>query len=432
MAEEKQRGNLRATLALSQEEARTGTERIITLPEEQKVTLFIYPGAYNGQKIHLSGRGESTTDGTRGDLIITLMIPPADSSAVYSFVSNASNAKQNIIYPTPSAYSSANVSSTARPPSYSAAPQSPMGSPYTPPILPFQPSGPKQLYDTPSPRLTIFSQQPLFTFMQRSPLMIASTLLLVLMLLIGGSLVFYTAIYVPYKASSDASATAVAQTTQVAQANATASAQQAATAAAIAHATATAVAQLQNDYMTTIASTPSLSDPLEGPYVTYWDINPNCGFIDGAYHATSSAQKTIALCLAPNTRLSNFAFQIHMNILKGDGGGIVFRADANTSQNYLLKVSSNGAYELDYYPDKTGKTAQPLASDSSSSLKTGLNQDNTICVIARADTMNFYFNGQYVTTVKDSSLTTGQIGVTADDGTNATEVAYTQAQVWSL
>src|SRR6266849_4649375 len=72
MAEEKQRGNLRATLALSQEEARTGTERIITLPEEQKVTLFIYPGAYNGQKIHLSGRGEYTTDGTRGDLITTL------------------------------------------------------------------------------------------------------------------------------------------------------------------------------------------------------------------------------------------------------------------------------------------------------------------------------------------------------------------------
>src|SRR5260370_18514024 len=165
MAEEKQRGNLRATLALSQEEARTGTERIITLPGGQKVTIFIYPGAYNRQKIHLSGRGESTTDGTRGDLIITLMIPSADSSAAYSFVSNASNAKQNIIYPTPSSYLSANVSSTVYPPSYSAAPQSPMEPPYTPPVPPFQPSTPKHPSNTPSPRLTIFSQQPLFPFL---------------------------------------------------------------------------------------------------------------------------------------------------------------------------------------------------------------------------------------------------------------------------
>jgi hypothetical protein len=121
-----------------------------------------------------------------------------------------------------------------------------------------------------------------------------------------------------------------------------------------------------------------------------------------------------------------------MNILKGDGGGIVFRADANSSQNYLLKISPNGNYEFDYYPDQTGKTAQAIASDSSTSLKAGLNQDNIICVIARGDTMNFYFNGQYVTTAKDGSLASGQIGVTADDGTNATEVAYTQAQVWIL
>src|SRR5258708_845010 len=119
MAEEKQRGNLRATLALSQEEARTGTERIITLPEEQKVTLFIYPGAYNGQKIHLSGRGESTTDGTRGDLIITLTIPSADSSAAYSFVSNASNAKMNGIHSASSPYLSPTLPSTAYPPSNS-------------------------------------------------------------------------------------------------------------------------------------------------------------------------------------------------------------------------------------------------------------------------------------------------------------------------
>ncbi len=270
---------------------------------------------------------------------------------------------------------------------------------------------------------------------QYSPLLIACTLLLVLMLLVGGSLILYTTIYVPYKASSDAKATAVIRATQVGQANATAFARQAATATAVEHATAIALTQLQNDYTVITASPPYLSDSLQTPYVADWDVNPNCKFSGQAYHVTSSMQKTIALCLAASTSLNNlrnFAFQIHMNILRGDGGGIIFRANAITSQNYLLKISANGEFELDYYPDQTGKNAQTLASDSSTLLKTGFNQDNTICVIARGDTMSFYFNGQYATTVKDSSLASGQIGVTADDGTNATEVAYTQAQVWRI
>jgi hypothetical protein len=272
-------------------------------------------------------------------------------------------------------------------------------------------------------------------YLTSSPLLIVWTSLLVLMLLLGGSLILYTTIYVPQKASSGAMATAVAQATHVAQANATAFARQAATASAIEHATAVALTQLQNDYTITTTSPPYLSDSLQTPYVSDWDVNSNCRFFGGAYHVTSSIQKTVALCLAANTSfnsLRNFAFQIHMNILRGDGGGIVFRASAITSQNYLLKISSKGEFELDYYPDQTGKTAQTLASDSSTLLKTGFNQDNTICVIVRGDTMNFYFNGQYVTTVKDGSLTNGQIGVTADDGTNATEVVYTQARVWKI
>jgi len=411
MTEEKQRGNLRVTLALSQEEARTGTDG-------RKVSLFIYPGAYSGQKIHLAGRGDFTTDGTVGDLIITLTVPSVDSFAAHLFVSNASDAKMHSIYPTPSPHS----------PAY----QSAMRPPYTPPVPSSQPFGPPQSYYTPVPPFRIFPQQQPFLSMERSPLMTAATLILVLMLLIGGSLVLYTTVYVPHKASSEATATAIAQTTQIAKANATAAAQQAATATAIDHATATAIAQLQNDYTTITSSMPYLNDPLQTPYVTSWDINSTCRFTGGAYHVTSSAQKTIALCLATYTRFSNFAFQIHMNILKGDGGGIVFRADANPSQNYLLKISPDGNYEFDYYPDQSGTTAQAIASDSSTSLKAGLNQDNIICVIARGDTMNFYFNGQYVTTAKDGSLTSGQIGVTADDGTNATEVAYTQAQVWIL
>ena len=162
MTEEKQRGNLRATLALSQDEARTGTERTITLPDGRKVSLFIYPGAYSGQKIHLAGRGELTTDGTIGDLIITLSVPSADSFATYPFVSNASDAKMNSIYPTSSPHS----------PAY----QSAMRPPYTPPVPSSQPFNSHQSYDTPTPPSRIFPQQQPFLSMQRSSLMTAATL----------------------------------------------------------------------------------------------------------------------------------------------------------------------------------------------------------------------------------------------------------------
>lgn len=300
---------------------------------------------------------------------------------------------------------------------------------------PLPPANQPPLYAIPTSPLPIYPQQPSFRPIHRSPLMAAVTVLLVLMLLTGVSLILYTTVYIPHKISSEATATVIAQTTQIAKANATTFAQQVATSAATTHATATALAQLQNDYTTITATTPSLSDPLQTPYLSSWDINSNCRFAAGAYHITSSVQKTIALCLAANTSISylrDFAFQIHMRILSGDGGGIVFRANANTSQNYLLKISPNAHYELDYYSNQTGANAQTLASDSSTLLKTGMNQDNTICVIARGATINLYFNGHYVTTVKDSSLTSGQLGVTADDDTTTTDVAYTQAHVWVL
>jgi hypothetical protein len=318
MAEEKQRGNLRATLALTQEEARTGIERLVTLPGGRKVSLFVYPGAYNEQKIHLSGRGEPTADGTPGDLIVTLLIPPADSLVMRQFDSNSSPIiRENTTYSNQSPYLTANppssvkLSSSVRPSAYPTARQSPKKSSHTSSVPFIRSFKLKQPYYISDSLLAIFSQ-PL-TSRQRSPLIFVFILLLVFMLLIGGSLVLYTTIYVPHKASSDATAIAVAQATQVAQANATAFARQAATAAAIEHATAIALAQLQDDYITTTASIPSLSDPLQTPYVTDWDINSNCRFSGGAYHVTSSAQKTIALCLAANTSFSNFAFQIHMN-----------------------------------------------------------------------------------------------------------------------
>src|SRR4051812_22381711 len=88
------------------------------------------------------------------------------------------------------------------------------------PAMPSPPPTSQPSYYIPASPLPIFPQQPSFTPIPRSPLMTAATVLLVLMLLIGGSLILYTTVYIPHKVSSEAAATAVTQTTQIAKANA--------------------------------------------------------------------------------------------------------------------------------------------------------------------------------------------------------------------
>src|SRR5262249_13643132 len=54
-----------------------------------------------------------------------------------------------------------------------------------------------------------------------------------------------------------------------------------------------------------------------------------CQFTGGAYHVSqSNAQQYVAFCYAAPTGFSNFIFEVQMTIIKGDAGGIIFRADA--------------------------------------------------------------------------------------------------------
>jgi serine/threonine protein kinase len=66
--------DIRTTLAISEEEARGGASRMITLPGGQAVKVNIPPGAYHGQIIRVQDSGQSTVP--VGTLILTLSIAP--------------------------------------------------------------------------------------------------------------------------------------------------------------------------------------------------------------------------------------------------------------------------------------------------------------------------------------------------------------------
>src|SRR5436305_1137249 len=75
-------GDIRATLALSQSEARMGSSRTLNLPGGRQVTVNIPAGVQNGEELRLPGHGEALWQGGPvGDLILTVSIPPVNPNS---------------------------------------------------------------------------------------------------------------------------------------------------------------------------------------------------------------------------------------------------------------------------------------------------------------------------------------------------------------
>jgi DnaJ C terminal domain len=70
-------GNVHQTLIISALEARTGTNRVLPLPNGRQVVVSIPPGVNHGQVIRLEGYGRPTTyNNPVGTLIVTIHIAP--------------------------------------------------------------------------------------------------------------------------------------------------------------------------------------------------------------------------------------------------------------------------------------------------------------------------------------------------------------------
>ena len=121
-----------------------------------------------------------------------------------------------------------------------------------------------------------------------------------------------------------------------------------------------------------------------------------------------------------------------MTITRGDCGGIIFRDEGN-GHLYYFHICENGAYQVFKYTNTSGTDTTTLHSSSSLVINTGLNQRNKIAVVASGSTMTFYVNEQQITQQQDSSYTSGLLELIAHPGfNNPTDVAYSNARVWTL
>jgi hypothetical protein len=137
-------------------------------------------------------------------------------------------------------------------------------------------------------------------------------------------------------------------------------------------------------------------------------------------------------CIAGATAFSNFAYEVDMTILKGDGGGLIFRADGSNGKFYYFRVNRDGSYALYLYANAGGIQNQTLASGITPAVHTGVNIPNVLAVVARSGTFDLYVNDQRIDSASNNTYSSGQIGLAAAYVTEPTEVVFSNARVWTV
>jgi hypothetical protein len=126
--------------------------------------------------------------------------------------------------------------------------------------------------------------------------------------------------------------------------------------------------------------------------------------------------------------LSDFAFQVQITFIAGDGGGFDFRF--NNNYGYLFYIQQDGTYTV---LREDGTQFTPLFHDSSLAISTGQGQQNLIGVLAQGNTFAFIVNNQYITSVSENTYGHGYVeALAASLSGHVADVAFEDAKAWAV
>jgi len=161
-------------------------------------------------------------------------------------------------------------------------------------------------------------------------------------------------------------------------------------------------------------------------------FNQRCIFQSGSYDTSRDRQRTpgVHTCLASETHFTNFAYQIEMQCLQGQSGGLVFRA-GDLQHFYSFSINTDGSYTL-WLNDGPGAQGKMLTAGTSLSIRRSDHHVNILAVVADGTMLRLYANDDFLIAVQDATYASGKIGtaVGAPDGL-ATECLFNAAKVWS-
>ncbi len=138
--------------------------------------------------------------------------------------------------------------------------------------------------------------------------------------------------------------------------------------------------------------------------------------VDGVYDLLIKGDD-VSRWASAGENFSDGVFEVEVVQIDGpldNGYGMLFRAEPESGNFYLFKISGDGYVWIGRYRDEAEEAS--IVGDhwiQSSAVKQGLNQSNKLGVQAESGNMIFYVNDQEVGRVTDNSFTSGDIGLYA-------------------
>lgn len=156
-------------------------------------------------------------------------------------------------------------------------------------------------------------------------------------------------------------------------------------------------------------------------------------FTGGAFHL-SIGKQGYGTSYTGRTTFRDFTYQVQMTIVKGDAGGIIFRAVKPARLYYILFIDTQGQYDLRALEGDSsgGENSFLLSQGSLRNFTTGLGQPNLIAVVARGSTLEIYVNEQPSFKVISDLYGQGNVGIAVREVNTPTEVVFSNAKVWEL
>ncbi len=426
------RGDLRATLAISEPEALSGTSRILTLPGGQQVTVTVPAGAQDGQVIRLEGQGEPYYDGgQRGALILSIAITPSEettptpeassdqtimstdsksNSGSTEGVASSSDSKSEEHVDSNDHNSDSNIEATAPAKPFSS--DTKASTPTPEPLSATEAaSSPSTSPDVPSISSSAPPVVPSKPGISRSnkPLIIGLTFVLVLLFGSIGEVI--------YRANTIDRATATdAINSTIAQMN------------------ARNIAQLDPALA---ASNPDPYPPTNGKLTLYDPMHDNTnqgfGWQEGnVCMFTGTAYQVEGACSANNLELNNFAFEITVDFTQssGQGASVFFRDVPSPDTFHAFTINNNGTYDFDVGAKTLlGGDVSPISlfGIQSDAIHQGA-QTNTIAIVAIGSTIDLYANDVKINSFEDSSSNYGGLFL----ANTSSPVNFSNAKLWTF
>ena len=190
-----------------------------------------------------------------------------------------------------------------------------------------------------------------------------------------------------------------------------------------------------------------LNDALKANTATGWSLNNNdqgqCFFANGTYRIRGiKPGGYMKLCIAAETYFTNFTYEVHMQVVAGDCGGLAFRT--TFPQLYYFLTCQDGRYRFVRYDRDNLKNRRIIVSGISSLIHRGLNSMNVLGVVANGNTFALYVNHTLLYRGTDGAYLDGQIGLIVhtcsivyldnrpDVCAVPAEAAFSDARVWSM